>query len=35
VFYVLVIENNVTAIDLTILTNSGDLGNSFANVFQM
>jgi len=29
----LVIENNVSLIDLPILTISGDLGNSVANVF--
>jgi len=35
VFYILVIENNVSLKDLTILTISGDLGNSVANVFRM
>jgi len=35
VFYILVIENNVSFIDLTILTISGDLGNLVANVFRM
>jgi len=31
----LVIEYNVSFIDLTILTISGDLGNLVANVFRM
>jgi len=35
VFYILVIENNVSSIDLTILTISDDLGNLVANVFRM
>jgi len=35
VFYILVIENIVSLIDLTILTISGDLGNSVANVFNV
>jgi len=34
-FDILVIENNISLIDLTILTISGDLGNSVANVFRM
>ena len=32
-FYILVIENGVSLIDLTILTFLGDLGNSVTNVF--
>jgi len=35
VFYILVIENNVSLIDLTIITISDDLGNSVANVFRI
>jgi len=32
-FYILVIERNVSLIDLTFLTISGDLDNSVANAF--
>ena len=35
VFYISVIENNVSLIDLTIFTISGDLGTLVANVFRM
>jgi len=34
-FYILDIENNMSFIDLTILTIAGDLDNLVANVFRM
>jgi len=34
-FYILVVENNVSLIDLTILTISGDKGNAVADVSRM
>jgi len=34
-FDILVIENNISLIDLIDLTIYGDLGNSVANVFRM